>query len=102
MSTPQYLHKRMAFRIRSSAEAPIKDIAGYNEARDAFLEFASHAGFDGVPAWNRFAPFPFPLPPHGAPLIPESKRAQILEWADLVEDNEDPKAAGVVVGAATY
>jgi len=87
--------------MRKSAGAPIKDIHGYNEARDAFEEFASHAGFDGVAAWNRFAPFPFPLPPNGAPLIPESKRAQILEWADLVDDNEDLEAAGVVVGAAT-
>jgi hypothetical protein len=101
MTTPQPLHKRMASRVRSSAASPVKDIARYNEVRDAFEEFASHAGFDGVKAWNNFAPFPYPLPARGMPLISDAKRAELLEWADLIEDNENLEAAGVVVGAAT-
>lgn len=97
MVTPQPLNQRLASRLRSSASAPITSLPAYETVRSAFLRFAFHADFDGAGAWERFAPLWAPLPAQGTLLISESKRNEVLYWADLIDDNEDLAASADVI-----
>lgn len=95
------LNERLAILLRNSASAPITSLPRYEAARSAFLRFAFHAEFDGAGAWERHAPLPIPLPIGGTLFISESKRNDILDWADLIEGSDNLKKTGTVVDMAT-